>query len=289
MNRTVTMQQPKRAATLNIRTITMTALLSAIAYVLAFVEFPVPLSPSFAKMDLSDFPALIGAFAFGPISGLLIELVKNALQLLTTSTGGIGEIANFLMGAAYEDLLNLVRDKDYFVITTNVDHCFQKAGFDKKRLFYTQGDYGLFQCSEPCCQETLENETVIREMVEQQEDMKIPTELLPVCPHCGKPLTMNLRSDDKFVEDEGWHRAAERYENFLRTHAGQKILFLELGVGYNTPVIIKYPFWQMTAKNPNATYVCINQGQAVCPREIQQQSICINADIGSTLQGLSQM
>ena len=189
----------------------------------------------------------------------------------------------------YDDLLKLVQNKDYFVITTNVDHCFQKAGFDKKRLFYTQGDYGLFQCSEPCCQETFDNEAVIREMMERQKDMKIPTELLPVCPHCGKPMTMNLRSDDKFVEDEGWHRTAERYENFLRTHAGQKILFLELGVGYNTPIIIKYPFWQMTAKNPNATYVCINQGQAVCPQEIQQQSICINADIGSTLQGLSQM
>ena len=187
----------------------------------------------------------------------------------------------------YEDLLNLVRDKDYFVITTNVDHCFQKAGFDKKRLFYTQGDYGLFQCSEPCCQETFENETAIREMVRRQEDMKVPTELLPVCPHCGKPLTMNLRSDNKFVEDEGWHRAAERYENFLRTRAGGKILFLELGVGYNTPVIIKYPFWQMTAKNPNATYVCINQGQAVCPREIQRQAICINIDLGNALQELS--
>ncbi len=187
----------------------------------------------------------------------------------------------------YDDLLKLVRDKDYFVITTNVDHCFQKTGFDKKRLFYTQGDYGLFQCSEPCCQETFDNEIVILEMVKRQENMKIPTELLPVCPHCGKPLTMNLRSDDKFVEDGGWHRAAERYENFLRTRQGQKILFLELGVGFNTPVIIKYPFWQMTAKNPNATYACINQGQAMCPREIQRQAICINADIGSILQGLS--
>ena len=175
----------------------------------------------------------------------------------------------------YDDLLKLVRDKDYFVITTNVDHCFQKIGFDKKRLFYTQGDYGLFQCSEPCCQETFDNEIVILEMVKRQENMKIPTELLPVCPHCGKPLTMNLRSDDKFVEDGGWHRAAERYENFLRTRQGQKILFLELGVGFNTPVIIKYPFWQMTAKNPNATYACINQGQAMCPREIQRQAICI--------------
>lgn len=187
----------------------------------------------------------------------------------------------------YENLLQLVQDKDYFVITTNVDHCFQKAGFDKRRLFYTQGDYGLFQCSEPCCQETFDNEAAIREMVTRQEDMKIPSELLPVCPHCGKPLTMNLRSDDTFVEDEGWHRAAERYENFLRTHEGQKILFLELGVGYNTPVIIKYPFWQMTAKNPNATYVCINQGQAVCPQEIERQSVCINADIGQVLQSMS--
>ena len=187
----------------------------------------------------------------------------------------------------YETLLKLVANKDYFVITTNVDHCFQKACFDKKRLFYTQGDYGLFQCSEPCCQETFEDEAIVREMVARQENMKIPSELLPVCPHCGRPMTMNLRSDNKFVEDEGWHRAAERYENFLRTREGQKILFLELGVGYNTPVIIKYPFWQMTAKNPDATYACINQGQAVCPREIERQSICMNADIGQVLQSLS--
>ena len=187
----------------------------------------------------------------------------------------------------YDDLLQLVQDKDYFVITTNVDHCFQKAGFDKMRLFYTQGDYGLFQCSEPCCQEPFDNESVIRQMIERQENMKIPTELLPTCPHCGKPMTMNLRCDDTFVEDDGWHRAAERYENFLRTRAGGKVLFLELGVGYNTPIIIKYPFWQMTAKNPNATYVCINQGQAVCPQEIERQSVCINADIGQVLQSLS--
>ena len=136
----------------------------------------------------------------------------------------------------YDDILKLVQDKDYFVITTNVDHCFQKAGFDKKWLFYTQGDYGLFQCSEPCCAETFDNEAVVREMVWRQENMKVPTELLPTCPHCGKPMTMNLRCDDTFVEDEGWHRAAERYENFLRTRDGQKVLFLELGVGYNTPV-----------------------------------------------------
>ena len=183
----------------------------------------------------------------------------------------------------YENLLKLVRGKDYFVITTNVDHCFQKAGFDKKRLFYTQGDYGLFQCSEPCCQETWDNEAIVREIVDRQKDMRLPTELIPVCPHCGKPLTMNLRSDDKFVEDEGWHAAAERYENFLRTREGQKILFLELGVGYNTPGIIKYPFWQMTYENPNAVYACINQGQAASPREIADRSICVDRDIGKTI------
>ena len=187
----------------------------------------------------------------------------------------------------YDELLQLVSGKDYFVITTNVDHCFQKAGFDKKRLFYTQGDYGLFQCSEPCCQETFDNEAVIREMVRRQEDMKVPTELLPVCPYCGRPLTMNLRCDDTFVEDEGWHKAAERYENFLRTRAGQNILFLELGVGFNTPAIIKYPFWRMTEKHPAAVYACINQGQAVCPPEIEQQAICLRAGIAQTLQSLT--
>lgn len=183
----------------------------------------------------------------------------------------------------YQTLFELVGDKDYFVITTNVDHCFQKAGFDKKRLFYTQGDYGLFQCSEPCCQETFDNEAAIREMVKRQQNMKVPTELLPVCPHCGKPMTMNLRCDDTFVEDEGWHKAAERYENFLRTRSEQKILFLELGVGYNTPTIVKYSFWRMAHDWKDATYACLNYGEAYAPDEIRKKSICINGDIGEIL------
>ena len=186
----------------------------------------------------------------------------------------------------YEEVFRLVKDKDYFVITTNVDHCFQKAGFDKKRLFYTQGDYGLFQCSEPCCQETFENGEIVRRMMERQEDMRVPSELLPACPHCGKPMTMNLRSDNRFVQDEGWYKAAERYENFLRTRGNLNMLFLELGVGYNTPGIIKYPFWQLTAANPKAVYACINYGEAVCPDEIKQRSICIDEDIGKVLEDL---
>lgn len=187
----------------------------------------------------------------------------------------------------YNRLLALVGDKDYFVITTNVDHCFQKVGFDKRRLFYTQGDYGLFQCSVPCRSETFDNEKIIREMVERQSDMRIPSELVPTCPHCGKPMTMNLRSDGRFVEDEGWDAAAERYDAFLRSRQGKKILYLELGVGYNTPGIIKYPFWQMAAKNPNATYACINYGEAVCPTEIAERSICIDADIAEALDKIS--
>ena len=183
----------------------------------------------------------------------------------------------------YDNIYELVKDKDYFVITTNVDHCFQKAGFDKKRLFYTQGDYGLFQCSEPCHIETYDNEEIIRRMVAEQKDMKVPTELIPRCPKCGEPMTVNLRSDDRFVEDEGWHIACERYQRFISEHADKNVLYLELGVGGNTPVIIKYPFWRFTAENPKATYCCINFGEAGCPAKIEKQSIIINADIGEAI------
>lgn len=180
-------------------------------------------------------------------------------------------------GRVYQQLLDLLRDRDYFVLTTNVDHCFQRAGFDKQRLFYTQGDYGLFQCSHPCCQETWDNEDAIRAMVDQQSDLRIPGELVPRCPHCGAPATMNLRSDGTFVEDEGWHKAAARYSEFLRRHEGMRTLYLEIGVGGNTPGIIKYPFWQMTAANPRATYACVNLGEAYAPRELERQSILIDA------------
>lgn len=186
----------------------------------------------------------------------------------------------------YDMLLSLLRNKDYFVLTTNVDHCFQKAGIDKKRLFYTQGDYGLFQCGAPCCPKTYDNEARIRQMVEETANMRIPSGLIPVCPCCGRPMIMNLRCDDRFVEDEGWHRAAERYASFLHTHRGGRILYLELGVGFNTPGIIKYPFWQRVAKDPNAVYVCINAQEAVCPQDIAPRALCIRTDIAACLETL---
>ena len=191
----------------------------------------------------------------------------------------------------YADLLALVREKDYFVLTTNVDHCFQKAGFAKERLFYTQGDYGLFQCSAgttPICKtSTYDNESAVREMYERQKDRRIPAELVPRCPICHKPMSMNLRADSTFVQDKGWDAAAARYEAYLASHADKHILLLELGVGGNTPGIIKYPFWQLAARNADATYACINYGEAVCPQEIASRSICIDADIGQVLSALS--
>lgn len=189
-------------------------------------------------------------------------------------------------GKPYVDLLNIVKDKDYFILTTNVDHQFQIAGFDKKRLFYTQGDYGLWQCSKACHDKTYDNEGTVRLMVKTQKNMKIPSDLIPNCPVCGAPMTMNLRCDNSFVQDKGWYAAASRYEDFIRRHKESHILFLELGVGSNTPVIIKYPFWKMTAQNPKSTYVCINYGEAITLDAIKEQSICINKDISAVLNDL---
>lgn len=189
-------------------------------------------------------------------------------------------------GKPYELLFELLREKNYFVLTTNVDHRFQVAGFDKQRLFYTQGDYGLFQCSVPCHHATYDNEGMIQAMLREQKNMRIPSELIPHCPVCGKPMTVNLRSDDTFVEDAGWHAAYARYEEFLTEQARGRILFLELGVGMNTPSIIKYPFWQMTYRNKEARYICINLDAAIVPQEIKDRSICISDDIGKTLKKL---
>ena len=203
----------------------------------------------------------------------------------------------------YNRLCDLVKDKDYFVLTTNVDHCFQKAGFDKARLFYTQGDYGLWQCSVPCHNETYDNEATVRKMVEAQGfafaengdlyvpdgiklKMKVPSELIPYCQHCHKPMSMNLRADATFVEDAGWHAAARRYEAFLRQCRGKKVLYWELGVGMNTPGIIKYNFWQRVWKDRRAFYACVNLDEAYCPPELAARSACIKGDIGAVLEQL---
>ena len=188
----------------------------------------------------------------------------------------------------YQELLALIQDREYFVLTTNVDHQFQRFGFDKKRLFYTQGDYGLWQCSRACHNKTYDNEAAVRQMLLHQTAMKIPSELIPHCPVCGAPMTMNLRCDDTFVQDEGWYAAQSRYSDFVRRHRRGRVLNLELGVGDNTPGIIKYPFWRMTCDNPDACYVCINSGQAYAPERMKGRSVCLDMDIGNVLSDLHQ-
>ena len=186
----------------------------------------------------------------------------------------------------YDNLLKLLKDKDYFVITTNVDHQFQKAGFDKQRLFYTQGDYGLFQCAKPCHQKTYDNEEVVKRMIAEQMDLRIPSELVPKCPVCGGRMEVNLRSDETFVEDEGWHAASERYADFIRRHLHDNILFLDLGSGGNTPIVFKIPFIRWTMQNPNAVYATVNLGEAFTVDQIADRSIVINGDIGEILEKL---
>ena len=194
---------------------------------------------------------------------------------------------------AYDNLLKLLKDKEYFVITTNVDHQFQKAGFDKQRLFYTQGDYGLFQCAKPCHQRTYDNEETIRKMIAVQVEtrhgtsLQIPSELEPRCPVCGGPMKVNLRADETFVEDEGWHAASERYTEFIRRHKDGNVLFLDLGSGGNTPVIFKIPFIRWTMQNPNAVYATVNLGEAFTVDQIKDRSIVIDADIADVLNQLA--
>ena len=201
----------------------------------------------------------------------------------------------------YPALLKLVQDKDYFVLTTNVDHCFQKAGFDRRRLFYTQGDYGLWQCSKPCHNKTYDNKDQVLQMVEAQgfqitdqglklpagvrPRMSVPTELVPHCPKCGAPMSMNLRADNTFVQDNGWYAAAGRYDDFVRRHEDTPVLYLELGVGLNTPGIIKYNFWQQVYQNQKAQYVCVNKGQSYAPQELAGRSLCLNGDAAGLLLG----
>ena len=189
----------------------------------------------------------------------------------------------------YKKLLKLIEDKDYFVITTNADHSFIKSGFDKEKIFYTQGDYGLFQCSVPCHEKTYDNYDIVMKMCETQEDMKIPEKLIPKCPRCGEDMQVNLRIDSTFVEDEGWHKASKRYVDFIQENNMKNIVYLELGVGYNTPGIIKYPFMRYTLDNKNATYININYNQASTIEEIRDRSIVINSDIDKVLKDISEI
>lgn len=200
----------------------------------------------------------------------------------------------------YKMLLNVVKDKNYFVLTTNVDHQFQIAGFDKSKIFYMQGDYGLFQCEVPCHNKTYDNKQLIIKMLISQNflektksgyqiadkskwKMSIDSNLIPKCPVCNKNMTMNLRADETFIQDEGWLEHAQLYENFINKAKDKNLLLMEFGVGYNTPVIIKYPFEKMTYSFLNTNLLRFNKDYAFCPKEIENKTLLFDEDIQDVL------
>ncbi|MGN1405895.1 MAG: Sir2 silent information regulator family NAD-dependent deacetylase [Erysipelotrichaceae bacterium] len=186
----------------------------------------------------------------------------------------------------YKDLFDLVKDKDYFVITTNVDHQFFKAGFEENRIFATQGDYGEIQCETGCHDKVYDAEKLFYEMDSERKDCLTPSYLVPKCPVCHGNMAMHLRCDDYFVEDQKWHRAAQEYKNFLNKHHKSRILLLELGVGYNTPGIIRFPFDYLSETYDNFSLIRINMDDASV-KDIN--SIGIQMDINQAINKIMEL
>ena len=183
----------------------------------------------------------------------------------------------------YTELYDLVKNKEYFVLTTNVDHQFYKAGFDEKRIFATQGDYGKIQCQKACHSKTYDAKDLFRKMDKARRDCLIPSELVPKCPVCGGNMAMNLRCDNYFVEDEAWHEAADRYAGFLEQHKDKKVVLLELGVGFNTPIIIRFPFEKMVRENSSYSLIRMNMDEAVVPESFGKRAIGIGGDMAKAI------
>lgn len=183
----------------------------------------------------------------------------------------------------YTELYDIVKNKEYFVLTTNVDHQFYKAGFDEKRIFATQGDYGKIQCQKACHPKTYDAKDLFRKMDKARRDCLIPSELVPKCPVCGGNMAMNLRCDNYFVEDEAWHEAADRYAGFLEQHKDKKVVLLELGVGFNTPIIIRFPFEKMVRENSSYSLIRMNMDEAVVPESFGKRAIGIGGDMAKAI------
>lgn len=183
----------------------------------------------------------------------------------------------------YTELYDIVKNKEYFVLTTNVDHQFYKAGFDEKRIFATQGDYGKIQCQKACHSKTYDAKDLFRKMDKARRDCLIPSELVPKCPVCGGNMAMNLRCDNYFVEDEAWHEAADRYAGFLEQHKDKKVVLLELGVGFNTPIIIRFPFEKMVRENSSYSLIRLNMDEAVVPESFGERAIGIGGDMAKAI------
>lgn len=183
----------------------------------------------------------------------------------------------------YKEVYEMVREKRHFVLTTNVDHQFWKTGFQDENIFATQGDYGLIQCEKGCHAKTYDAVELFLQMNKARKNCQIPTDMVPKCPVCGGPMAMNLRCDQYFVEDEHWNKAAERYEQFLQNIQGKKVVLLELGVGFNTPGIIRYPFEKMMKENKDWSLIRLNLNEAIVPESFGKRAIGINEDIAKSV------
>lgn len=183
----------------------------------------------------------------------------------------------------YQQLFNLVKDKKYFVLTTNADHQFYKAGFQEEKIFATQGDYGLIQCMKGCHPKTYDNIKMIKQMDQARRDCLVPSYMVPRCPVCGGLMNMNLRCDQYFVEDEKWHEAEKNFGDFLDECYEKKVVLLELGVGFNTPTIIRFPFEKLIKENKNMKLIRLNFNEAVIPESLQKRAIGINEDLAKSI------
>jgi len=191
------------------------------------------------------------------------------------------------IGKVYTDILNLVKDKNYFVITTNVDSQFFRAGFHSQRVFATQGDYGKFQCKIACHDELYDNEDVITQMVEKQADCHIPSSLVPYCPVCGGNMVSHLRIDANFIENADWKKTRERYVNFIQQSLGKQFVLLELGVGFNTPGIIRWPMEQIAMNYEKSALIRVNKEHVQPTYDIQDKSLLIENDITEFIEKLT--
>lgn len=183
----------------------------------------------------------------------------------------------------YKKLYELVKNKRYFVLTTNTDHQFYKAGFGTDNIFATQGDYGLIQCQKGCHQKTYDDIDMIKQMDQARRDCLVPSYMVPKCPVCGGPMAMNLRCDRYFVEDEAWHNAERRFGDFIEECHNGEVALLELGAGFNTPTIVRFPFERMVRENKNMRLIRLNLNEAIVPESFGERAIGINRDMNESI------
>lgn len=188
----------------------------------------------------------------------------------------------------YQELYEIVKNKEYFVLSTNVDGQFYNSGFDKDKIFEVQGDYSYLQCENACHNKLYNNKELVEKWLRNTKNCKIPSDLVMKCPVCGGNMDMNLRKDANFVQDKNWYRQSEKYEDFLSRSKGKNVVLLEIGVGFNTPGIIRFPFERMTAISEKTTLIRINKDYPNPMLEIKNKTISFDEDTNKIIEDLKE-